>query len=84
MKIATLLLSLDNQYNGHYQTVIKGLSVEQALEICKELEEYLNSIYFFCIELWSDGSFSVVQKDYWKPGEHPNGYTDRIICASGE
>lgn len=79
MNIAKLLLNMQNQYNGHYQTVIKGLSVKQGKKICKELEKHTNDQYSFVLELWSDGNFTIYQKDFWK--DHTNG-NDRIILAT--
>lgn len=79
MNIAKLLLNMQNQYNGHYQTVIKGLTVKQGKKICKELEKYTNDQYSFVLELWSDGNFTIYQKDFWK--DRTNG-NDRIILAT--
>lgn len=63
MNIAKLLLSMDNQYNGHYQTIIKGLTVEEGMEICRLLEEEFDNQESFVLELWVDGSFTIRRKD---------------------
>lgn len=84
MNVAELLLNIDNEYNGHKQTIINGLSVEQGIEICKALQEYTNDEYSFVIELWSDGSFSIIQKNYWEATEHPLGHKDRNILSNKE
>lgn len=81
MKLAKFLLNLDNLYNGHYQTVIKGLTLKEALKICKELEEYTNHEHSFVVEVWSDGSFTLYRKDYFPEG-NPTG-RDQVILASG-
>lgn len=79
MNIAEFLLKLENQYNGHFQTEIKGLSVEDGVALCRELEEYTGNEYSFVLELWTCGSYTVYQKDYfpeWKVGGR-----DRIILS---
>jgi len=63
MNIAKLLLSMDNQYNGHYQTTVKGLTVEEGMEICRLLEEEFDNQESFVLELWVDGSFTIRRKD---------------------
>lgn len=63
MNIAKLLLSMDNQYGGHYQTTIKGLTVEEGMEICRLLEEEFDNQESFVLELWVDGSFAIRRKD---------------------
>lgn len=63
MNIAQLLLNIDNQYSGHHGTVIKGLTLEQGIEICKQLEEYTDNRESFVLELWTDGNWSIYQKD---------------------
>lgn len=48
MNIAKLLLSMDNQYNEHYQTTVKGLTVEEGMEICRLLEEEFDNQESLC------------------------------------
>ena len=76
MNIAKLLLSLDNQYQGHYQTVIKGLSVGQGMEICRLLEEEFDNQESFVLELWTDNNFIVYKKDGIASGQ------DQIILST--
>lgn len=84
MNLAKFLLEIDNEYNGHKQSVMKGLTVKQGKKICKALEKYTNQEYSFVLELWTDGCFTIYQKDYWRVGEHPLGDKDRIILACDE
>lgn len=81
MKLAKFLLNLDNQYNGHFQTTIKGLTLKEALKICKELEDYTDHEHSFVLELWTDGSFTLYRKDYFPEG-NPTG-RDQVILSSG-
>ena len=69
MSIAELLLKIDNQYSGHYQTVINGLTLEQGIAICKELEEYTGGQHSFVLELWTCGAFTIYKKDGIALGE---------------
>ena len=82
LSIAKLLLEIDNEFNGHKGTVIKGLSLKHARRICKELEEYTNDGSSFVVELWTDNNWSILQKDKWQPGEHPLGHTDQLILSN--
>lgn len=79
MNIAEFLLKLENQYNGHFQTEIKGMSVEDGLRLCKELEEHTDNEYSFVLELWTCGSYTVYCKDYFPEGKI--GGRDRIILS---
>lgn len=79
--LSEFLLKTNHSYNGHLQTEITGMSVEDAIQLCKDLEEFTNQKYSFVIELWSDGNMTLYQKDFWKKGEHINGDTDRIILG---
>lgn len=63
MGLAELLLKMDNKYMGHYQTTISGLTLEQGIEICKELEEYTDKEHSFVLELWTCGAFTIYKKD---------------------
>jgi hypothetical protein len=63
MSLAELLLKMGNQYNGHYQTTISGLTLEQGMEICKQLEEYTDGQYSFVLELWTCGNYTIYKKD---------------------
>lgn len=81
--LAEFLLKTKDEYNGHLQTQVKGLSIKKGVHLCKELEEYTNDKHSFVLEVWSDGNYTIYQKDYWKAGEHPLGHTDRIILGVG-
>ena len=83
-RFSKLLLDSDNEFNGHKQTTVSNLSIEDGIEICKELEEYCDYEYSFVCEVYVDKGFTILQKDYWKPGEHLLGHRDRIILGVGE
>lgn len=82
MNIAQLLLNIDNEYNGHHQTVIKGLTLEDGIQICKELEEYTDNRESFVLELWTDGNWSIYQKDCFQMG-NPSGRDKLILSTDG-
>jgi len=69
MSLAELLLKMNNKYNDHYQTTISGLTLEQGIAICKELEEYTDKQHSFVLELWTDGAFTIYKKDGIAQGE---------------
>ncbi len=69
MSLAELLLKMDNKYNGHFQTTISGLTLQQGIDICKELEEYTNKQHSFVVELWTDGAFTIYKKDGLRIGK---------------
>lgn len=79
MNLAEFLLNLENEYNGHKTTEIKGIPLEAGLQLCKDLEELAHGEYSFVCELWTDGCYTIIQKDYWKQGQHHLGHTDRNI-----
>lgn len=78
---ASFLLNQTKHYNGHFQCETTGLPLEDALLICKELEELTNHEHSFTVELWTDGSYTVYQVDYWEPQEHVLGHRNRIILG---
>ena len=78
MNFAKFLLSTEHEYAGHKQTEIKGLSIEDGIALCKELEE-LEPFYSFVVELWSDGNYTIWQKDFFEEG-NPTG-RDRMILG---
>ena len=78
MNFAEFLLNTPNEYNQHKQTEIKGLSIEDGMKLCKELEE-LEPYYAFVIELWSTGDYTIFQKDFFPEGS-PTG-RDRMILG---
>lgn len=81
ISLAEFLLNTKHEYNGHLQTELKGLSIKKGIRLCKELEAITNDQYSFVLEVWSDGNFTIYQKDYWKEGEHMLGHTDRIVLG---
>lgn len=78
MNFAKFLLETENEYAGHKQTVIKGLSIEDGMELCKELEE-LEPKYSFVLELWTDGNYTIYQKNFFD-ARNPTG-RDRMILG---
>ena len=78
MNFAKFLLSTEHEYAGHKQTEIKGLSIEDGMKLCKELEE-LEPEYSFVLELWSDGNYTIWQKYFFEEG-NPTG-RDRMILG---
>lgn len=81
--LAEFLLKTKDEYNGHLQTQITGLSIKKAIRLCKELEAVTDDEYSFVVEVYTDGSFTIWQKDYWKAGEHNLGHIDRMILGVG-
>lgn len=82
MNIADMLLDIKNEYNGHKQTVIEGLSVEDGLDILRELNDHCGVDGLFSLRVFNDDEFSIYQEDYWKPGEHMLGHKDRLIMSN--
>ena len=78
MNFAKFLLETENEYNSHKQTEIKGLSVEDGIALCRELEE-LEPEYSFVLELWTDGNYTIWQKYFFEEG-NPTG-RDRMILG---
>lgn len=78
MNFAKFLLETENEYNSHKQTEIKGLSIEDGIALCKELEE-LEPEYSFVLELWTDGNYTIYQKNFFDVG-NPTG-RDRMILG---
>lgn len=78
---AQFLLNQTKQCNGHLQAEAKGISVEEGLEICRELEELTDKRSCFTLQLWTCGGFTLYQMDFWKQGVHPLGHIDRIILS---
>jgi len=83
MNLAKKLLENKKEYNGHKQFEIPSLTVKEARKICNKLEE-IDPEYSFVVELWTDGSITIYQKDYWGEGVHPLGHKDRVILSSSD
>lgn len=81
MTLAKFLIESKDEYNGHKSFSLNKLALSQGIALCKELEEYTNEEYCFVCEVWSDMVFSIVQKDFWSKGEHPEGHIDRLILS---
>lgn len=82
MKLAEFLLNCPDDFNGHKQTDLGKISMKDAVNLLGELEDAcVDSTDIFSLELYRDGSFSIIQKGYWDMGEHPIGHTDRLICS---
>ena len=82
MKLAEFLLNCPDEFNGHKQTDLGKISMKDAVNLLGELEDAcVDSTDIFSLELYRDGSLSIVQKGYWDRGEHPIGHTDRLICS---
>lgn len=75
MNVAQFLLNIKNEHNGHKQTEIRGLSVEEGIHICRELEKEFDNKVSFTLELWTDGTFTI-----WEKNEFDN--KNRIILSS--
>ena len=82
MNVAEMLLNIQNEYNGHKQTIIQGLTVEDGYEILKELSDITGDL--FTLRLYNRKDFTIYQEDYWKRGEHHLGHTDRMILSNCE
>lgn len=76
------LLESPNEFNGHKQTIIDGLSFDDLLLLCKDLEEYVDNSHLFYVQYYSDGGYSLYQSGYWKENEHHLKSTDRLILSS--
>lgn len=68
-------------YNGHSSFVITHLSLEDAIQLCKDLEDLDVNGNCYTIELWTDRSLSIYCQDYWKSSEHPLGHTAKLILS---
>jgi len=76
MSLAELLLKISNEHNGHKSTVISGLTLQQGIDICHELEQYSGDKDSFVIELWTCGNFTIYKKDGLGVGK------DQIIVST--
>lgn len=82
MKLAEFLLNCPDEFNGHKLTDLGKMSMKDAVIHLGELEDACVDIrVIFSLELYRDGSFSIIQKGYWDMGEHPFRHTDRLICS---
>lgn len=79
MTLAEFLLNTKHEYNGHKQTEIAGMSLEDGLQLCKELEELCEDEHSFVLEVWTTSDFTLYQKDYFPVGH--TGGVDRMILS---
>lgn len=82
LSVADLLLSIDYEFNGHKQTSIPGLTLEQCESIVEDLNTKGQGIFY--LRNYGNDEFSIYQEDYWEPGEHPIGHVDRLILSIHE
>lgn len=80
ISLAQFLLNTKSEYNGHKSTEIRKMSLEDAIQICKDLEK-IEPNKSFVVEVWTDGCFDIYEKDAWKSGEHHLGHRDRLILT---
>lgn len=78
MKLATFLLENKNEYNGHKQTELGGITFDDLQGVVEVLQSE-DPCHLFYMKIFSDGSGSVEQGCYWEEGEHLMGHTDRTI-----
>ena len=76
---AEFLLNTKDEYNQHKCTEVSGVSVEEAINICKDLEDYTGNESLFTVEVFSDKSWTIHQKDYF--ANHLLGHRDRMILS---
>lgn len=69
------------EYGNPTGLVATGIPLEKGMEICKELEKNFPSVYGFCLEVYWDGSYNIIEKNFWKKDEHPHGERDRILMC---
>ena len=79
MSLAEFLLNNTHEHNGHKQTEVKGLSIEDGQTLCQELNGLTQYESVFIMELWPNGNYTIYQKDYFDVG-HIGG-TDRMILS---
>jgi hypothetical protein len=83
MNVAEILLNIQNEYNGHKQTIIRGLTVEDGHQILDALSDITGGS-LFSLRMYDREEFSIYQEDYWKRGEHPLGHTSRLILSNSD
>lgn len=79
ISLAEFILRQTKEYNGHLQTEINCMSIEDGQQLLKDLQEITDCTVV--LELFADGSFCIIQKDYWKKGKHPLKHTDRTLLG---
>lgn len=83
INLSDIIINCDNQYNGHNQLSISGLSfnIEDIFELCEEIriklheqKGFLGSVYY---EVHPDGGGTIIAGDYFK--DHPLGHKDKAL-----
>jgi hypothetical protein len=81
--LINMIVSKDNEYNGHCQLDIGEICLDTLLEITASLEEYCNKNNLskgMChAKVFSDKSGVVEMSDWWEQGGHPLGHTERTM-----
>jgi len=81
--LINMIVSKDNEYNGHCQLEIGMIDLDTLLELTDALEEYCNKNNLskgMChAKIFSDKSGVVEMSDWWEQGEHPLGHTERTM-----
>jgi len=81
--LINMIVSKDNEYNGHCQLEIGTIDLDTLLELTDALEQYCNKNNLskgMChAKVFSDKSGVVEMSDWWEQGEHPLGHTERTM-----
>jgi len=81
--LINMIVSKDNEYNGHCQLEIGTIDLDALLELTGALEHYCNKNNLskgMChAKIFSDKSGVVEMSDWWEQGEHPLGHTERTM-----
>lgn len=78
---AKFLLNQTEDCNGHFQCEASGISIEDGIELCRELEELTDKQWSFTLEVWTCGGYTIYQMDYWKRNEHILGDVNRMVLS---
>lgn len=86
MLLEEYILNQKEDFNGHFQMTI-SLNYVDALSLLKDIEDYNDTLENkhlngFFIELFSDGSWFIVQRDFFI--DHPLGHKDRILVGKAD
>lgn len=81
--LINMIVSKDNEYNGHCQLELGTIDLDTLLELTNALEHYCNknnlSKGMCYAKVFSDKSGVVEMSDWWEQGEHPLGHTERTM-----
>lgn len=73
------LLETKNEFNGHKQTEIDGLTDEDIQEIVDDLRSETDC--FFIIQNDKEGAYFIYQMDYWKRNDQRPVNLHRLILS---